>query len=360
MFLDFLFKKKEHNLGLDIGNHLIKFVIADSKWTDNDRVLVNAKVNFVGNIRIDKLDDPILIQDTVVKFLDEHKIDRALTKTIACISGPNVIVRTIEETQRSKKDLEKDKEEIVSKYIPYGIDKAKYDLIVLNQSLPYDQNKMELLLISLLLEEVVIVEDIIKNSNLQKVAVEFDLLGAWRLLEGINYKGSFNSTTNMLIDFGAVSTKITVFQDGKMKLLRNLKIGAEDLIKKFVETLAISKEELLNNINSLSIDDAKYQNIFIKHFESIIKEVKRTISTYKSRYSVDFNEIYIIGGLSRIKNFDVYLKRELEFNVERVNYEYLKNVIKVDKKYENEFIENLVIYVNALGLAIGHGQQRKV
>jgi hypothetical protein len=32
----------------------------------------------------------------------------------------------------------------------------------------------------------------------------------------------------------------------------------------------------------------------------------------------------------------------------------------VDKKYENEFVENLSIYVNALGLAIGHGQQRKV
>ncbi|MGB9637969.1 MAG: pilus assembly protein PilM, partial [bacterium] len=269
MFLDFLFKKKENNLGLDIGNHLIKFVIADSKWVDNDRVLANAKVHFVGNIRIDNLDDPNVIQETIVKFLDENKINRPLTKTIACISGPNVIVRTIEENQRSRKDLEKDKEEIVSKYIPYGIDKAKYDLIVLNQSLPYDQSKMELLLISLLLEEVVIVEDIIRNSNLQKVAVEFDLLGAWRLLEGINYKAKFNSTTNMLIDFGAVSTKIVVFQDGKMKLLRNLKIGADDLIKKVVELLAISKEDLLNNIDNLSIDDSKYQNIFIKHFENI-------------------------------------------------------------------------------------------
>ncbi|MCX7870526.1 MAG: pilus assembly protein PilM [bacterium] len=359
MFLDFIFKKKENNLGLDIGNHLIKFVIADSKWTDNDRVLSSAKVNFVGNIRIDNLDDPNVIQETIIKFLDENKIDRALTKTIACISGPNVIVRTIEETQRSKKDLEKDKEEIVSKYIPYGIDKAKYDLIVLNQSLPYDQSKMELLLISLLLEEVVIVEDIIKNSNLQKVAVEFDLLGAWRLLEGINYKGNFNSTVNMLIDFGAVSTKISVFQEGKMKLLRNLKIGADDLIKRMVEVLAVSKEELLNSFEELSIDDAKYQNIFIKHFESIIKEIKRTISTYKSRYSVDFNEIYIIGGVSKIKNLDNYLKREIEFNVEKINYEYLKNVIKVEKKYENEFKENIAIYVNALGLALGHGQQRK-
>lgn len=359
MFLDFIFKKKENNLGLDIGNHLIKFVIADSKWTDNDRVLSSAKVNFVGNIRIDNLDDPNVIQETIIKFLDENKIDRALTKTIACISGPNVIVRTIEETQRSKKDLEKDKEEIVSKYIPYGIDKAKYDLIVLNQSLPYDQSKMELLLISLLLEEVVIVEDIIKNSNLQKVAVEFDLLGAWRLLEGINYKGNFNSTVNMLIDFGAVSTKISVFQEGKMKLLRNLKIGADDLIKRMLEVLAVSKEELLNSFEELSIDDAKYQNIFIKHFESIIKEIKRTISTYKSRYSVDFNEIYIIGGVSKIKNLDNYLKREIEFNVEKINYEYLKNVIKVEKKYENEFKENIAIYVNALGLALGHGQQRK-
>ncbi len=359
MFLDFIFKKKENNLGLDIGNHLIKFVIADSKWTDNDRVLSSAKVNFVGNIRIDNLDDPNVIQETIIKFLDENKIDRALTKTIACISGPNVIVRTIEETQRSKKDLEKDKEEIVSKYIPYGIDKAKYDLIVLNQSLPYDQSKMELLLISLLLEEVVIVEDIIKNSNLQKVAVEFDLLGAWRLLEGINYKGNFNSTVNMLIDFGAVSTKISVFQEGKMKLLRNLKIGADDLIKRMVEVLAVSKEELLNSFEELSIDDAKYQNIFIKHFESIIKEIKRTISTYKSRYSVDFNEIYIIGGVSKIKNLDNYLKMEIEFNVEKINYEYLKNVIKVEKKYENEFKENIAIYVNALGLALGHGQQRK-
>ncbi len=359
MFLDFIFKKKENNLGLDIGNHLIKFVIADSKWIDNDRVLSNAKVNFVGNIRIDNLDDPNIIQETIIKFLDENKIDRSITKTIACISGPNVIVRTLEETQRSKKDLEKDKEEIVSKYIPYGIDKAKYDLIVLNQSLPYDQSKMELLLISLLLEEVVIVEDIIKNSNLQKVAVEFDLLGAWRLLEGINYKGNFNSTVNMLIDFGAVSTKISVFQDGKMKLLRNLKIGADDLIKKIVEVLAISKEELLNNFDNLSIDDAKYKNIFTKHFESIIKEIKRTISTYKSRYSVNFNEIYIIGGVSKIKNLDNYLKRELEFNVENINYEYLKNVIKLEKKYENEFRENLSIYVNALGLALGHGQQRK-
>ena len=360
MVWNFLFKKKENNLGLDIGNHFIKFVIADSKWSDNDRVLSNAKISFVGNIKIDSVEDPNVVQEAIIKFLDENKIERAITKTIACISGPNVIVRTIEEPQKSKKDLEKEKEEIVSKYIPYSIDRAKYDLIVLNQTLPYDQSKMELLLISLLLEEVVVVEDIIKNANLQKVAVEFDLLGAWRLLEGVNYKGNFNSTVNMLIDFGAVSTKIAVFQDGKMKLLRNLKIGTEDLVKKMVEVLGLSKEDIFNIFKDLSIDDAKYKNILVKHFEAIVKEIKRTISTYKSRYSVNFNDIYIIGGVSHVKNFDSYLRRELEYNVEKINYEYLKNVVKIDRKYEHEFIENIGIYVNALGLALGLGQQRRV
>jgi Tfp pilus assembly PilM family ATPase len=270
---------------------------------------------------------------------------------IACLSSPNIIVRTIEVPK--KVNVDKEKLEVARDYIPYKVEDCKIEMYVINEDIPESPDKKEVLLIAFLLQDYVVLSDIIDSLKFERVAIEFDELGVWRLLEGANYN-NFRESDNIVIDLGYLSTKIMVFNRGKLKQLRILRVGGEELKNLFVEKLNMTDFE--NIFHSLSFSEANYLSVLTKFFEPIIKELKRTIISYKTKFS--FSNIYLIGGLSYISGVNEFLSKELSIPVVCINLENFKNIAKIDKKIENTFKNEFNLYVNALGLALGHGQRK--
>ncbi|MCS7165333.1 MAG: pilus assembly protein PilM [Candidatus Calescibacterium sp.] len=348
-----LFGSKEVYVGLDIGNYYMKVVCADAVWQDMKN-LRSAKVDFVTKISVQNISDRELLTNELTNLFASYKAQKKVVKVIACISSPNVIVRAIEVPK--KVNLEKEGADIARNYIPYKIEDSKFELIPLSEEVPDAPDKREVLLISFLLEDVVTLGEIISNAGLEKVAMEFDELGVWRLLEGCNYK-NFRNTNNIVIDFGYMMTKVLIFNNGRLKQLRNLRVGGEEIRKKIVEkhgSIDINDETW----KSISFDDQKYSPILIKAFEPVIKELKRTITAYKGR--IDFSEIYTIGGISYIKGLNEHIKKEIGIETSYIDIDKMLNFIRIERKTENEFRKDFNIYVNALGLALGHGQQKFV
>ncbi|MFN4219402.1 MAG: pilus assembly protein PilM [bacterium] len=347
-----LFGSKEVYVGLDIGNYYVKAVAADSVWQDMKN-LKSAKIDSVSKIHVENIEDNNLLINELTNLFSVYKSQKKSVKVIVCISSPNVIVRSIEVPK--KVNLDREGMDIARNYIPYKVEDAKYRFETLSEDVPGAPDKKEVLLISFLLEEYVMLEDIISAAGLEKVAIEFDELGVWRLLDGVNYL-NFKSTNNIVIDLGHVTTKILVFQDGNLRQLRNIKFGGEEVRKRIVEKLNITNldETMWSNI---SFKDQKYLPVLSKAIEPLIKELKRTVILYKSKF--EFSNIYIIGGLSYIDGIRDYISQEVSLNVDNIDIYKVSN-IKIDKKFEQEIKNNFNIYVNALGLALGHGQQKLI
>lgn len=350
MFLG-LFGSKEIYVGIDIGNYYMKIVQADANWQDLKN-LKSCKVEQCMKIAINNINDKEVIINELSNIFSGYKSQKKIVKVIACISSPNVIVRSIEVPKKT--NLDKEGAEVARNYIPYKVEDSKYEFYTINEEIPESPDKKEVLLVSFLLEDVIMLNDIISAAGLERVATEFDELGIWRLLEGINYQ-NFRNTNNIVIDMGYMTTKIMVFNNGKLKQLRNLRIGGEEIKKKIIEKQGISSindEDWL----SISFSDPRYSSILVKSFEPLVREIKRTITAYKGR--MEFSNIYTLGGISYIGGVNDYLSKESGINVNYIDWSNFSNIIKIDKKIEDNFKKDFNIYLNALGLAMGHGQQK--
>lgn len=350
MFLSGIFGSKEVYVGLDVGNYYMKVVCAESNWQDIKN-LKSAKIDFISKVKVQSIADKELLTSELSNIFSHYKSQKKAVKVIACMSNPNVIVRTIEVPKKA--NLDKEGDEIARNYIPYKIEDAKYELYVLREEIPEAPDKKEVLLISFLLEDIVALNDIIEGAGLEKVAIEFDELGVWRLLEGINYH-NFRTTNNIVIDLGFISTKVMVFINGQLKQMRNLRIGGEEIRKRIVEKVSIDADDW----SSISFNNSQYNAILVKAFEPIVKEIKRTIIAYKGK--VDFSSIYPIGGMSYLNGINEYFSKEFNLPVDCIDLVKMGNFIKVDKKIEGDLRKEFNIYINALGLSLGHGQQKFV
>lgn len=348
-----LFGPKEVYVGLDIGNYYLKAVIADSNWQDVKN-LKTSKIDFCTKIHLENINDNELLANELSNLFSSYKTQKKTVKVIVCISSPNVIVRSIEVPK--KVNLEKEGEEIARNYIPYKIEDSKWRFETLSEEVPGAPDKKEVLLISFLLEDYVMLEDIISKAGLEKVAIEFDELGVWRLLDGTNYLG-FKTSSNIVVDLGHLATKIMVFQDANLKQLRNLRFGGEEIKKRIMEKIGMAsfREEEWAKV---SFRDQKYLPILSRAFEPVIKELKRTMIAFKGK--IEFSNVYIIGGLSYIDGINEYISKEININVDNIDITKLSGIIKIDRKIESELKKDFNIYVNALGLALGHGQQKFV
>jgi len=346
-----LFSPKELYIGIDLGSYYIKVVDVDVQWSDIKN-LKSFRVKFANKILVKDVNND---KDVIVSYLNDllgsYIPKNYNVKVIACLSSPNIIVRTIEVPK--KVNVDKEKLEIARDYIPYKVEDCKIEMHVINEDIPESPDKKEVLLIAFLLQDYVALSDIIDSLKFERVAIEFDELGVWRLLEGANYN-NFRDSDNIVIDLGYLSTKIMVFNRGKLKQLRILRVGGEELKNLFVEKLNMTDFE--NVFHTLSFSEANYLSVLTKFFEPIIKELKRTIISYKSKFS--FSNIYLIGGLSYISGVNEFLSKELSIPVVCINLENFKNIAKIDKKIENTFKDEFNLYVNALGLALGHGQRK--
>jgi len=348
-----LFGPKELYIGIDIGGYYMKVVDVDVQWSDI-RNLKSCKVKFADKVCIrDIFSDKDAIIEQLDNLLKPYIPKNYNVKVIACMSSPNVIVRTIEVPK--KVNIDKEGIEIARDYIPYRIEDCKVELQVINEDIPEYPDKKEVLLISFLLQDYVFLTDIIDSLKFERVSIEFDELGVWRLLEGANYN-NFRETDNIVIDLGYLSTKIMVFIKGRLKQLRILRVGGEEIKNLLVEKMNITDFDSV--FPSLSFNDSNYLGVLTKFFEPIIKELKRTIIAYKGKAT--FSNTYLIGGMSYIAGINEFLSKELSIPVRYVELDNLKNMIKMDRKVETNFKSEFNLYVNAFGLALGHGQHKFV
>ncbi len=326
-----LFKGKEESvLGLDLGGSSIKVVQARKK---NGRAVLET----YGEVAL----GPYMGMEIgrAVK-LSEDKLIEALTDVLreantttresgVAIPLSSSIVNTIKIPKVSKDSLEQTISLEARKYIPVPLSEVSLDWQIISENVESD-----VLAVTGISGETTdeLNQPTVKPEGLQEVlvvAVHKDLIGGIKQVlekKEINTRfmelESFSvarslvddyDSTVLIVDLGASSTKIYVFEQGNLKVSHNISIGAQDV------TLSISRATGMPIAEAERVKRAEGFNfhrsgpdgarLFYGSLSYIFSEIVKTIKTYETKSNKIIKEVILTGGGANLKGLDEALKK---------------------------------------------------
>ena len=344
-------------VGVDIGAQYIKIAIADVQRRGDKEKIIIRDLGYTETVPLTEKEE---LASKLRQLFAEHKIDPDNYKLVVSISGSQIIVRPIRIEKVSPKDLEVKIIEEAEKYIPYKIEEVNIAHAILEESLPDDPDKMEVLLVAAPLDLIKDIEEIISLTYIPQEAIEVDSIAIYRLLDKIK-PPKFSEGTIAVLDIGAYSVGITIYYNGKLKHARVLNIGSALLTNKIVENMGMSfkdgeeyKRKYLKfkvEGEDLTSEEAKVFTTVKDIVDKLVTELRRSFLFYKTRYKgTNIEKILLTGGGSLAKNLDKYLESKLKVPVQVFNpLEKAQLPKKLKNKISNE---EGVLFSVALGLAL--------
>lgn len=353
-FLDTLFKRQL--VGLDIGMSGIKAVeISQEK---QPQLLAYNRIPIPWDTI--SLEGEVKNQGVLVEALRKlFSIGNFGTKNVAVSAfGRSIITKKISVPQMTSEELENQLYWEAEQYIPFNINEVNLDFAILGPSsatLSKDP-KMDVLLVAAKKDFIQFLQGMIREAGLEPVIVDSQAFALGNVFE-FNYglgAQRAGQSTQVLIDFGAGSTKVTMIEGSKTTFNRDLQACgsrcSEIIMDKFgVSMLEAEKLKILNS------NDPQVQAVLQDYAFAIAEEVSRTIDFFVGQ-SIDnsVDAIYICGGGSRLFGLQEALNKRLPAPISYLNP--LKHIVGSGRKMNQAALKEL----SSLGaVATGLSLRRK-
>lgn len=154
------------------------------------------------------------------------------------------------------------------------------------------------------------------------------------------------------VDMGAASINVSIFKNGKLDFTRMIKMGGDNILYALRESLnmSIKSTEFIKfkDIDLLSEDEEDEKSKIVQGvINDLLEELERIIQFYNNRASTKIETIFIYGGLSNLRNINLFLEEKLNTRIRRI--EDIKNVNLGNNILMNRDISQ---YLNAIGAII--------
>lgn len=340
-----IFSGKMDFFGLDIGSSAIRLV--ELSGDGPTRTLKRyAYVNLVGNISIS--DAPADNQKLLEVIKDLISKSGVRTKNVALgLPTQKVFTTVFEQEKAQRKELENSIKYQADSIIPTPLNESTIDWEVIGDS-PKDSSKIEILLSSVNNQYLEGLLNMMESINLNVIAFEPDTLAISRSL--IN---PTDKSTQLILDFGNLSTDIVVCANGFIYLSRSIPMGVQSMAVAISKGLNVDLNEASQLLFKFGLEKDKMQGKLISaleySLETLYGEINKSIKYYQSRYpNSPISKIIITGGITSVPEFSVDLAKKLGLNVELGNA--WRNVL-YDKSKTNELMSLSNKFAVAVGLA---------
>lgn len=348
------FYRNKPIFGFDIGSDTIK--VAQLSADSTEVVSKNSKPKLIGYgyTRFDNsaIDDgviikPEIIAETAKKMLDNGISGRITTNRVAmAIPANKTISRSIKIPKLSNKQIQEAVELEAEQYIPTGTSELYIDYEIVRETL---SNELEINLIAVPKKIVDSYMQVAKMLNLEVILIEPTLNSASRLFSIDKHSKS----TAILIDFGALSSDISIF-DRHVIVSGTVEGGGVNFTDLIRRVLKVPVEEAEIAKTRYGISPSNKQQEIKKAIEpilqKIIQEIKRMIRYYEERYGSDkpIKQIVTLGGGANMPGLSEYLTDNMRMAVRHGDpWQFIDTKkIKAPKTAEKS------MYSNALGLAL--------
>lgn len=269
-------------------------------------------------------------------------------KAIVSIPLKYSFLTTVSLPIMSDREIEKAIPYEIKRYIPVPVSEVIFDWQILpTRAEKISENKVNILLVAIYKDIVEKYQNIIKESGFNEINFEIEVFSGMR---SIVYK---EPKTILIIDFGALKTKMSIIENGVFKSAYDFEKGSQELTTAVSRSLNIDFEraEIMKKDTGLSIrpEHKEIMSLFEPILNYIFFEAGHLINEYRKKENVSISKVYLTGGGALLKGIDDYAINKLGLEVQNGN-----GFIKIEYP---AFLESVLkeigpIFSNSAGLAL--------
>jgi type IV pilus assembly protein PilM len=333
----FLPKKKEI-VGLDIGSSSIKLV--ELKQGKKGYRLQNLAVSPLPPEAI--VDGALMDSVTIIDAIKDL-IGQAKTKTksaVTSVSGHSVIVKKISLPFMTEAELEESIQWESERYIPFDINDVNIDFQILGSDAE-NPDVMEVILVAAKKDIINDYVSVIMEAGLNPVIVDVDAFALENML-AINYdleKGESVAIANV----GASITSINILKNNVSAFTRDIFRGGNQVTEEIQRQLHADFDEAEKIKVGSKMDGVSQpviQNVLKEASESLAIEIGNSLDFFQSAGTYEkIGKLYLSGGGSKIKDFDILLQQQIGIPVEMINP--FKQIEFSEKHFDFEYMREI-------------------
>ncbi len=332
--------------GLDIGFSSIK--VMQINWLNKQPSITAYGVgNFDSNaVKNGEVVDHESLAASAQTLLTQHLTGQITTDRVAFgVPAARTFSRVMKLPKLGVKELSEAVRMEAEQYIPVPIDELYLDYDVIGST----DKEVELFAVAAPKKVIDSYSLLSKLLGLETVAMETTIAAAARLF----LKTRINDVPTVLIDFGSVSTDITIFD--KTLIVTGTVAGGGDIFsQKISEILNVTNQEANVIKTKYGLDYSKKQGEIteaLKPFLSqLLKEIHRMIRYFEERYGAErkISQVVTMGGGANMPGLNEYLTNALRLPVSMSDpWQHLAH-----SKLPPPPIADRSMYVTVAGLAL--------
>jgi len=330
--------RKKGVIGLDIGSSSIKLVeLGESKSAYKLQNLGIAPLPPEAIVD-GALMDSVTIIDAIRELIANTK---ARTKdVITSVSGHSVIVKKITLPLMSDSELEESIQWEAERYIPFDINEVNIDFQIFGSN-SENPEVMDVVLVAAKKDIINDYVSVIIESGLNPVIIDVDAFAIENMLS-VNYEMEKDETVAMA-NVGASITNMNILKNNMTAFTRDIFKGGNQITEEIQRQLHIDYDEAEKIKVGSKIDAASHsiiQEVLRSASESLAIEIGNSIEFFQSTTTYEkISKLYLSGGGSKIKDFDIVLQQQIGIPVEIVNP--FKKIEYNEKSFDIEYLREI-------------------
>lgn len=313
MKIDTYFYQDKPLFGLDIGYSSIKAMQIEA--ANKQPIIIGYGVNDFNPKAVNNgvIVDAESIAGSVVELFSNNLVGEINTSRVAfAIPAARTFSRVIKLPKLKTEELADAVHTEAEQYIPMPIDELYMDFDIIGKT----EKELELFSVAIPKKIIDSYALLARLLGLETVAMETSVAAAARIF----LKTRVNDIPSVLIDFGSITTDITIFD--KTLIVTGTVPGGGDLFAENIsKQLGVSMPEADIIKIKYGLDYSKKQNEItdaLKPFlEQLLKEIRKMIRYFEERYgsSRKLSQIITMGGGANMPGLNEYLTSELRLPV---------------------------------------------
>jgi type IV pilus assembly protein PilM len=345
--------KKKDVIGLDIGSSSIKLV--ELKEGKSGFRLQNLAVSSLPPEAI--VDGALMDSVTIINTIrDLIATSKTKTKEVATsVSGHSVIVKKISLPLMTEAELEESIPWEAERYIPFDINDVNIDFQIFGASAE-NPEVMDVVLVAAKKDIINDYVSVIMESGLNPVIIDIDSFALENML-AMNYEIEKDEIV-AIANIGASVTNINILRNNVTGFTRDIFKGGNQITEEIQRQLHIDYDEAEKVKIGSKVDDLNsqpiIQNVLKAASESLALEIGNSLDFFQSTTTYEkIGKLYLSGGSSKIKDFDIALQQHIGIPVEVVNP--FKKMEYSGKNFDLEYLREIG---PLMGVGVGLASRR--
>ena len=343
------FGKGKNVIGLDIGSSSIKLVeLTEGK---GGYKLQNLAISPLPPEAIvdGALMDSVTIVDTIRELISTCKVK---TKdVVTSVSGHSVIVKKISLPFMTQAELEESIQWEAERYIPFDINDVNIDFQIFGSS-SENPDVMDVILVAAKKDIINDYVSILMEAGLNPVIIDIDAFALENML-GINYELEKDEVV-AIANVGASITNINIIKNNISAFTRDIFKGGNQITEEIQRQLHVDFEEAEKIKIGSKVEitsQTVIQNVIKEASESLAMEIGNSLDFFQSTTTYEkIGKLFLSGGGSKIKDFDIVLQQQIGIPVEIINP--FKKIEYSEKNFDMEYLREIgPIMAVGVGLA---------